>query len=387
MGRHQRHQRQLGAAGSWNLGTYNNASPQNINNAVTFNFGTVPNAIVNLDTAYAANTMALSGTGTLTINGSYTMTLSAGPTVGAGQTLTNNATIATGGAPITVSGGTLNGAGTYNAPFIMTGGTISGGAFTGTMANNGATGAGFVSGGTISGGSFSGAVIATGGTVTVSGGTFTSALYVGYSGQTWNPVVNVTGAITGAVSTVAGYGFLTGTGTITNTGNSPETGRLGGTLTLKIGGANGLRLSASTSELDPGETGSASYGTGGTFTVYGALMLSAGTINMDLGTTSDLIQMYANGSNSALKTASGGTTIVIHPHNLVGGTTYNLIQGYSSIYAGGSVSYIGLSGLTGYDTSGLVDHNNGNGTDTLQLTVNPMYYTWNGSADGVWHTG
>ena len=213
---------------------------------VTIDLTAQSSPTITMDAALSVASLTLNNAGTLTLNGANALTVSSALSIGASQTVQGSGTI---NGPVTVAGGTINGAawggsvgmssgsisgGAFSGALTASGGTISAGTFNNTAAISGATvsggtfnGALSVSSGTVGGGTFNSGVTATGGTF--SGGTFGSASACTFTVNSGS-AVSVNAAVAPYSTTVSTGGNLQGTGTISSA--LALSGTLGGTLDI-----------------------------------------------------------------------------------------------------------------------------------------------------------
>ena len=127
-----------GTDANWNGGASPAANP---NLAVTFDFTTVSNPVVNMEASHSISAVTLNGPGTLTVNSTGASALivtgSGGITVGTGQTLNGNGNINAGSGGFAVNGGTVGGALNLTGNVVSTGGQFTpGGATTMNITGN-----------------------------------------------------------------------------------------------------------------------------------------------------------------------------------------------------------------------------------------------------------
>jgi fibronectin-binding autotransporter adhesin len=193
-----------------------------------------------------------------------------------------------------------------------------------------------------------GVVRQNGGGTIVLGGTNT------YSGLTEinAGTLAITGSVTSPITVKSG-------GTLAGAGQGPTTGRVGN-VTMEAG-----------SHLRPGATGD--VGDTGKITI-GNLTLTGGNIAVDLGTTSDLVEV------TGAATFSGATTITPNPA-APGGTYTILTAGTLTLTVQPTV----VSPTTTRKTF-TADYSTAN---TIKLVVggNSKALTWTGAANGVWDLG
>lgn len=292
----------VGYDGSGSMDITNGGSVESASGYVGYNSGFSGEVVVSGLGSSWANAIGLQvgvgGSGTLDISdgGSVSVASTSGATIGQGGSVTVSGV----GSEFTVSSGTLHVAGQLE---VTNGGSLDSGFATSLATGSGSSGSLVVDAATMDSG---------------------SALYVGQSGQATVEVANG-GSIT-AGTTYLGYNY----GSV-------------GEMTLGAGS------SLNASEVNVG------FGFGGTGSLTvkdGAVVLSKGSINVDGGGGSNVVNLYVSG-NGVLRAGTDGTG------NFVNNDTVNVFA-YASL-AAGSYTPIEVGSTTG-SFSGSGDYNAFGGT-------------------------